>query len=116
MKLMSIWEELKSRKDMPQIDKSDIKDAVSILRDNGIEVQSDNILPGDLKHSQKEVIKSKVQNIINDMKGGKKMPPIIISKDDHIVDGHHRNEAYKVHKPKEKISVVRINLSKEDLL
>lgn len=95
MKLIRIFEELLDRSQMPQVDHSDLPEAFSILTSNGIGVSAKEVIPSSLKHSQSKVNIKKIQNIVKDIKSGKKMPPIVISNDGHIVDGHHRQLAYK---------------------
>lgn len=99
MNLRMLWNEILSelmdRLDMPQVSKDDMPEAFKILNDRGIGVSMKSVLPKNLKHSQSKVNIKKIQNIVKDIKSGKKMPPIVISNDGHIVDGHHRQLAYK---------------------
>lgn len=99
MNLRMLWNEILSelmdRLDMPQVSKDDMPEAFKILNDMGISVSMKSVLPKNLKHSQSKVNIKKIQNIVKDIKFGKKMPPIVISNDEHIVDGHHRQLAYK---------------------
>lgn len=113
MKLKKILESIYDRKDMPQIQGSDLKDAFTLLQKAGISVQMDEILPSKLIHSQKAVNKKKVMAITRDIGRGKKIPPIVISEDNYIVDGHHRQLAYAVVEPDQKIKVLRINLPRD---
>lgn len=99
-----------NRDDMPQVDGDDLTSAVDILRSHDISVQVKNIQPGRLKSSQKQVDKNKVRSIIRDIKSGKKMPPIVVSNDWFIVDGHHRKFAYLVTSPKTPIKVLMVDL------
>lgn len=103
-----------SRKFMPQISGDSIGQAVELLTKNGIIVQKGKISVSKLTHSQEAVNKEKVRNIIRDIKRGKKMPPLIISNDNYIVDGHHRWIAYKLLDPNMIIKVIRINLPKQE--
>lgn len=113
MKLKKILESIYDRKDMPQIQGSDLKDAFTLLQKAGISVQMDEILPSKLIHSQKAVNKKKVMAITRDIGRGKKIPPIVISEDNYIVDGHHRQLAYAVVEPDQRIKVLRINLPRD---
>lgn len=103
-----------SRKFMPQISGDSIGQAVELLTKNGITVQKGKISVNKLTHSQETVNKEKVRNIIRDIKRGKKIPPLIISNDNYIVDGHHRWIAYKLLDSNMIIKVIRINLPKPE--
>jgi hypothetical protein len=84
------------RKFMPQIAHNELPEAISLLRGNGVAVKIETRSPSDLVHSQRAVNKDKVRNIIKDIKNKKPMPPIIISEDNFVIDGHHRWIAYKL--------------------
>lgn len=117
MTLRLLWTELLTelmdRINMPQIDKSDLPQAFSTLKDAGIGVSTKSVYPDELKHSQSKVNNKKIQSIIQDLKAGKKMPPIVVANDQSIVDGHHRQMAYKQYKPKDKITVAMIDLPRD---
>jgi len=113
MKLKDILESIYDRSDMPQIKGSDLVDAFTILKKAKIPVQIDTVLPKQLKHSQKQVNKKKVMSIIRDITKGANLPLIVISSDNYIIDGHHRQLAYAVIQPDEEIKVIRINLPRD---
>lgn len=117
MNLRTIWNEilteLMDRFDMPQVSKDDMPEAFKILKDNGIGVGMKTVLPKNLKHSQKQVNKQKVQSIVKDIQSGKKMPPMVISNDGWIVDGHHRQLAYIAIDPEGSKNVVMIDLPRD---
>tara|TARA_R110000868_G_scaffold12456_15_gene59605 strand:+ start:1534 stop:1920 length:387 start_codon:yes stop_codon:yes gene_type:complete len=116
MKLKDILESIYNRSDMPQIQGSDLKDAFSILQKAGVQVEVDEVLPRKLTHSQKTVDKKKVLALTRSIGRGEKIPPIIISQDNYIIDGHHRQLAYAVVEPDKKIKVIRINLPRDKAL
>jgi 3-methyladenine DNA glycosylase AlkC len=101
---------------MPQVSGDDLSDAISILKKNNIPVSVTEVLPSKLKHSQKQINKEKVANIIKDMRKGKKMPPCIISKDQWMVDGHHRNVAYKIEEPNKEQKYIQIQLPRDQAI
>lgn len=101
------------RKFMPQVSKDDLPEAIELLKKNGVQVTFKNILPTQLSSSQKQVNREKVINIVKDIKKGKKMPPLIVSIDGFIVDGHHRWLAYKLINPNQPIKVIQMNLPKD---
>ena len=117
MNLRTIWNEilteLMDRSDMPQVSKDDMPEAFKILKDKGIGVSMKTVLPKNLKHSQKQVNTKKVQSIVKDIKSGKKMPPMVISNDDWIVDGHHRKMGFVENDPEERKDVVMIDLPRD---
>ena len=96
---------------MPQVKTQDLGKALSMVSDK-VKVTKETIPASKLKKSQKELYKDKVKGIANRFNSPKAMKPLIISKDNHIVDGHHRWGA-AIYKWGEdvKIPVYRINLS-----
>lgn len=112
LKLMSIFEELLNRSDMPQVDQSDLSAAVKILTDAGIDVSMRSVDPSSLRHSQTKVNKQKIRSIASDIESGKKMPPIVISSDGSIIDGHHRQMAY-IKLGTNPVRAVQINLPRD---
>lgn len=78
------------RSDMPQIKDKDYLYVLKIFKDYGVPYRLQNVNTDDLFPIQKDFIKSKVDNIANDITSGKQMKPIFISSDYYIVDGHHR--------------------------
>lgn len=113
MKLKSILSELE-RKNMPQISKSDLPEAMKLLQDNDVNVTIGTFQANQLQHSQRAVNKAKVQSIIKEIKSGKVLPPIIISSDNYIVDGHHRWIAYKL--LKKPIKCIKIGLPQKEAI
>ena len=70
---------------------------------------------GALKPSQNEINKKIVKKVIKSLsKKGQK--PIVVSKDNFVVDGHHRWAAQKVLNPKKKIKVLKMNAPINDAL
>lgn len=80
---------LYSRKDMPQVNTQNLSKALSIAKSK-VKVTKGMSKVGSLKASQKELIKSKVLGISKKYNKPTDMKPIIISKDNYIIDGHHR--------------------------
>jgi len=93
MKLKALLEIL--RNEMPQIRGKDIPDMLKVLDDNGIAYRKGKIAVNMLKPTQEDAISDKVDAIANDIKSGKEMQPIVISKNGYIMDGHHRWLAQK---------------------
>src|SRR6056300_414714 len=105
-----------SRKNMPQIKTQDLGKALDMVADK-VRVTKETIPASKLKKSQKELYKDKVKGIANRFNSPKDMKPLIISKDNHIIDGHHRWGA-AIYKWGEdvKIPVHRINLKVDNAI
>ncbi len=83
------------RVNMPQITKELYNEFVADLKINNIEYKDDSIKCGDLTPTQSEFNPDKVKSIKNDIINGTyKNQPILVSKDNLIVDGHHRWKAF----------------------
>ena len=80
---------LYSRKDMPQVNTQDLSKALSIAKSK-VKVTKGMSIVGSLKPSQKELISNKVKAVSKKYNKPTDMKPLIISKDNYIVDGHHR--------------------------
>ena len=59
-----------------------------------------------------------VTKVVKTLKGKstKGQKPIVVSKDNYVVDGHHRWAAQKVLNPKKKIKVLKMNAPIHDAL
>ena len=99
-----------SRKNMPQVDTQNLSKAMDMVSDKA-KITKGTISAGKLKKSQKELHQDKVEGIAKKFTSPDKFKPLVISKDNHIVDGHHRWGAaiYKWGKDV-KIPIIRINL------
>ena len=80
---------LYSRDDMPQVNTQNLGKALGMTKRKA-KVTKGMSLAIKLKKSQKELIKSKVIGIAKKYDKPSDMKPLIIAKDGHIVDGHHR--------------------------
>jgi ParB-like chromosome segregation protein Spo0J len=93
IKLMKIYESiLYDREDMPQV--SNIPNAIKKLKDMGVAVNSEKMKPSDMLPSQTTLDMEKVESMAKDI-SIKDMKRIVVSVDNHIVDGHHRWAALK---------------------
>jgi HK97 family phage prohead protease len=78
------------RVEMPQLDKQQTKDFQKYLKEQGYKIEKDKVHASHLRATQNELNGVKVaagadKIIANDGK----VKPIIVSKDDYILDGHH---------------------------
>lgn len=93
-----------SRVDMPQVKLDDLRSLKMYLTKTNVGYVEENIDPEDLIATQKEFNIDKVNSILKDFK--EDSDPILISKDNYILDGHHRWLAFK--KKEVDIPVLRI--------
>lgn len=100
-----------SRNNMPQVDTQNLSKAINMVSDK-VRVTKGKIAVGKLKKSQRELHRDKIEGIAARFTTPNKFKPLIISKDNHIVDGHHRWAAaiYKWGTDVQ-IPIIRINLS-----
>lgn len=70
----------------------------------------------EMKASQSEISRPRVQSIIKEGALEHVYNPLVISGDNYVVDGHHRWAAYKLKKPNVKLPVVIIDAPIKDIL
>jgi hypothetical protein len=79
------------RKDMPQIKSDDVKDFLSYLKKNDIITDKKLVDPSKLKATQGQFHKEKIKGLMDAIEAGTlKKEPILVSKDNYVIDGHHR--------------------------
>ena len=79
-----------SRKNMPQVDTQNLSKAINMVSDK-VRVTKGKIAVGKLKKSQRELHRDKIEGIAARFTTPNKFKPLIISKDNHIVDGLYAN-------------------------
>lgn len=100
-----------SRGLMPQI--QDIEEFLEALLDSGINWESKEMNISDIKSTQNEFDREKIENL---KKNPPKQPLFIISNDGYLLDGHHRWITLKEISPNMKVSVVQTQTGILDLL
>jgi hypothetical protein len=71
----------------------------------------------DLKPTQKEISRSRIEDLIeNENILNKVLVPLVISRDNYVVDGHHRWAAYRLKKPNRSLPAVEIDAPIKDVL
>lgn len=107
------------RAEMPQLSDEVVEKFIQAYRDKGIAVTNSTIHVGKLKATQKEIngkkvigLKKAVENEGLDIKSN----PIIVSKDNYILDGHHRWATLLVMDPSNEISVHKVDLPIKQIL
>lgn len=103
------------RKDMPQVAGKDYNHFFSYLNKNNILYSEDEIEPSLLKASQGHFHKEKIKKIMQSISDGDyKNKPILTSKDNYVMDGHHRWIAHNnLNIP---IKIHKIHLNSSDLI
>lgn len=104
-----------SRSKMPQIATANVPAFVAWLKDKGIRSRVGNDPVGRLKATQKEINPQKVEKMM-DAPDSVLMKPVMVSKDDYILDGHHRWAALLSKDPGLQIRTVRVELPIRQLL
>lgn len=102
---------------MPQILGKHKTSFLTDLKKNGIKVTPDNLDPSVLTATQGEFNREKIQGMIDAISSGKldvSKNPIIVSKDNKVMDGHHRWLAHG--NLKIKIPVAKVNKNADELL
>jgi len=111
IKLINIINEI-MREDMPQIKGKDFPEMLRLFKTYEVPYRLLNMRVYDLKPTQDDVIPKKVDAIVKSIKNGKEMPPLLISSDEYIIDGHNRWCAFKQIDPESIIKVCRIGFPK----
>lgn len=104
-----------SRELMPQILEKDYQDFIGYLNHCGIKSKFTKRPVGLLKATQGELNISKAQSLIN-TKSSKLNMPLIVSKDDYLLDGHHRWLANMMISDKMPVNVILVDIKIQDLL
>jgi hypothetical protein len=106
------------RKYMPQFSSpAEIKQFTNFIKKAyGITSHSGKKAANELKSSQKEISRERVEGLIHDNILKKLNTPVLISADNYVIDGHHRWAAYMMIKPKAMLPVVIINAKIKDIL
>jgi len=106
-----------SRSDMPQISSKDVPEFIKWLASNGVKVSRRKAHADSLSATQKEINQSKVEALASKPSNrGHLEKPVIISRDNYLMDGHHRWMALLTMDKDAVIPVVQVNLKIRDLL
>lgn len=106
------------RSEMPQVAEKDYPDYFKYLKNKNITFKEYLMNPNDLKPIQKDFnvpgVERSLDKIAKILASGSKDKFILVSKDNYIVDGHHRWIAYK--NLKKDIAVLKANVPMKKLL
>ena len=100
------------RRDMPQIKSKLLPNFLEWLRGKGVKVRRGTARAGDLRPTQQEVCPEKVDIITR--KGKEKT--VIVSADNHVLDGHHHWAAAWLRSFTAQVPIVRVDLPIKRLL
>jgi len=117
-------EKILPRENMPQIDgHDDIAAFLTFLGQRGVDSTMQTVAVGTLLPTQKDIqVGGKVKGMLVAIDSGAiykdrlKWPPILISNDNYIIDGHHRWRALAQLSDNELINAVRINTNIDSLV
>lgn len=108
------------RKLMPQFTSAaDVRSFVDFAQKRyGIRSRRATRRAGQLRPSQEEINRERVEDVADDIRFKKLDPavPLIVSRDGYVIDGHHRWAAFKKDKPKFKMPVLVVDASARDVL
>lgn len=103
------------RKDMPQIKSADVKDFLSYLKKNDIKTEKKLVDPSKLRATQGQFHKEKIKGLMDAIEAGElKKEPILVSKDNYVIDGHHRWLAFS--NLGRDLTVYQVNTNADELI
>lgn len=104
--------ELFEKRDIPREKMPQLTD-VDLEKHHDVDIETAKI--ADLETSQEDRVEGKVDDIKKKIQAGDHPDPIVVDTNDHIVDGHHRYEAYKDLGYTE-IAIKRVDAELDDLV
>lgn len=104
-----------SRANMPQIPDEHSEHFINVfIKKLGVKVRVKTVDPETLKPTQNEFSDKGIQKNMGRIGKGYAKPPIIVSKDNYIMDGHHRWAAHA--NSKVKIKIRQVDMHSSELL
>ena len=109
-----------SRSDLPQIKSADMDNFRAWLEEQGVESFNSSMEVGELTPIQKEINLEKVDSMASKHSAGEidlvTNKPVMVSNDEHIIDGHHRWYALLELDETNELETINIDLPVEELL
>ena len=109
-----------ARQELPQIKSTDVSDFIDWLSMKNVDSFKTSIEVDQLSPIQREINLDKVSSMISKHESGdidlSKGKPVMVSADEHLMDGHHRWYALKEMDPDNKIDIILIDLPIKDLI
>ena len=102
------------RNKLPQIPTKEIPEFVDFCQENGINVRAVRIGVMNLRPIQKHLNVDKVKKFL--YSNEPQQVPLMVSNDNHIMDGHHRWAAAAVNDKTTKILCIKFGCSIEELI
>lgn len=103
------------RDDMPQIPPEHRQKLIEFMESEGIKITEDKVDPLTLKPTQNKISARRVgEKLAKYEKGKRKFPPVLVSKESRILDGHHHwgmMAAFALEFPDAKMPIFRIHTS-----
>ncbi len=104
------------RINMPQIARADHKEFFQVLKDKGISIKAENVSVTSLRPTQKEFDQARVDRLTGAVWEHKATKPVLISKDNYVLDGTHHFMKHLSLDPDGRMPVIRIGLKAEKAL
>lgn len=110
------------RAEMPVLGKEHKPKFIQEMKKDGIDVRLERVDPSTLHPVQEEISANSSGGMLQAMREGKLLDDkdrLVVSRDNHIIDGHHRWAAavgFSIEKEGVRIPIVRVDLSTDDLL
>lgn len=104
------------RRNMPQIKTKHLDKFKDWIKSQGFSTKKEYIFIKDLKPTQKDFNIKKVVELLNNKDSDKLKKVILVSKDNFILDGHHKWLAHFNMDENKKLEVLKIDLDVKDLL
>lgn len=108
------------RGDMPQIPKEHRRQFLEEMEANGVKILEETVDPLTLKPTQKEIgARNVAEKLEKYEKKGKAFPPLLVSRDGRILDGHHHwgmMAAFAVDVPEARVPIYRLMISTKKAL
>jgi hypothetical protein len=102
------------RRNMPQIKKKHLEDYMDWIKEKDVKISETKILAKDLKPTQKDFNIKKVKQFMDSK--DKLDKPLLVSKDNYIIDGHHKWLANLNLDDNKKLKVIQVDLTAKQLL
>lgn len=105
------------RDQMPQIQGNKVSELLDLFRQNNVIIYNREVPVMSLKASQNELSLEKIRDVITSGSiTSLRNNPIIVSRDNYVIDGHHRWAGLYVLDPEETIKTYIVNLTAYDTI
>ena len=105
-----------SRHQMPQIKSEHVDEFIDYIKEMGYDVTNERVPVKTLMPTQSKYNPDKIAGMLKNMNKGILSGKIITSRDNYIVDGHHRYKAILTMDEDELMSIIRVQADIDELL